>query len=174
MADEIKQHVNSQCVYLKRKKPHLRPKTQFQAIETTKPLELIAVDYLHLQKGIGGYEYILLIVDYFTRFAQTCATRNKSATTTAKKIYKDYILRFGIPRRILHDQGKEFENCLFHQLQLLCHMTRSRTTPYHPQCNGAVERMNCTLLRMLSTIPDAVKMKWPAFQLSCIFCSQCN
>ena len=45
--------------------------------------------------------------------------KNKSSTTAAERLYNDFVLRFGIPSKILHDQGREFENRLFHQLDKL-------------------------------------------------------
>ena len=66
------------------------------------------------------------------------------------------MLRFGLPDKILHDQGGEFENDLFKELAKLCGVKRIRTTPYHPQTNGKVERMNQTIISMLLTLPDIV------------------
>ena len=78
----------------------------------------------------------------------------------ANEIYNDLILRFGFPSRIHHDQGTRFDNDLFHQLEKLCDVVQSGTTPYHPQGNGQVERMNRTLISMLHTLPEDQKRKW--------------
>ena len=69
------------------------------------------------------------------------------------------MLRFGFPARILHYQGRE----LFHRLQQSCGMIHSRTTPYHPQCNGKAERFNQTLLSMFRTLPEEKKRKWSEY-----------
>lgn len=99
-------------------------------------MELIAIDFFHLEKSSRGYEYILVVMDHFTRYAQAYATRNKSAKTVAQKLYNDFIVQFGFPLRIHHDQGGEFENRLHRELKKLCDVEHSRTTLYHPHGNG--------------------------------------
>ena len=124
-------------------------------------MDLVAIDFLHLEKASNGCQYILLITDHFTRFTQAYATTNKSALTAAEKLFGGYTPHFGIPARLLHDQGREFENQLFHHLEKFCGMVRSRTSPYHPMTTGACERMNSTVLQMLRTLPEIEKKKWP-------------
>ena len=161
MQSDIEDYTQRQCVCLTQRRPRTKPVAPLKSIHSTSPMELVAIDFLKLDKASNGSEYILLIVDHFTRYAQAYSCKNKSSLTAAKKLYDDFMLKFGIPSRLLHDQGREFENSLFKHLESLCGITRSRTTPYHPAGNGLVERMNSTLLQMLRTLPEDQKSKWP-------------
>ena len=74
--------------------------------------------------------------------------------TVAEKLNNDFILRLGFLEKLHHDQGGEFENQLFKQLEKLCGISHSRTTPYYPQ------RFNRTLLSMLQTLLETQKSHW--------------
>lgn len=94
-----------------------------------------------------GFEYILVVKDHFTGFAQAYATKNKSSKTVVGKLFNDFALRVGFPERIHHDMGREFDNQLMDQLQKSCDVRGSHTTCYHPQGNGKCEIASKTAAR---------------------------
>ena len=115
-----------------------------------------------------GYSNILVITDHFTKYAVAVPTKNQTAATTAKVLYEHFLLPYGFPERLHSDQGRNFESQTVSELCKLTGVKKSRTTPYHPQGNGACERMNRTLLDMLGTLDEDKKRNWKAYVPSLI------
>ena len=119
-----------------KKQPKLE-KAPIQSISANAPMELLGLDFLHFDPCGGWCKYLLVKTDHFQSLRrQVYPTANKKAKTAAERLYSDFMLRFGLPDEISHDQGGEFENDLFKEIAKLCGVKRIRKTKYHPQTNG--------------------------------------
>ena len=67
------------------------PQAPLETVTSTSPMDIIAINYLKVKKTAGRYEYILVIIDQFTRYAQAYATANKCAKTAAEKLFNDCV-----------------------------------------------------------------------------------
>lgn len=101
-------------------------------------------DHVHLDivvlPLVQGYRYCLTMIDRFSRWPEAIPLKNMSADTVATAFWTNWIARFGCPKTITTDQGSQFESTLFKALTNLVGTKRSRTTAYHPQANGMIER----------------------------------
>ena len=61
-----------------------------ESIESQNPFGIVSMDFLKLDKARGGYEYVSVVTDHFTRYVQAYATKNKSAKSAADKLYNNY------------------------------------------------------------------------------------
>ena len=91
---------------------------------------------------------------------QAFPTKNKSGKADDDLLFNKYFLNLGFPKRILHDQGKEFDSKLFKRLSQITDVKPSQTTPYHPLGNGLCEKMNRTITNMLKALPATFKTNW--------------
>ena len=91
---------------------------------------------------ITGKRYIVVAVDFFTKYVEARALESVDAQTIAQFIHEDIICRHGIPNQITSDRGTEFVNELITTLTKVYHIKHIRATAYHPQGNGQIERMN--------------------------------
>ena len=160
MAADTDNYIKNKCPCVVSKKPNIAERAPLVPIHATKPFEMISIDYLKVDRGKRGFEFILVVVDHFTRFAQAYATRKNSSRAAADKIFNHFILQYGFPTRIHHDLGREFNSNLLKDLHKLTGVKMSNTTPYHPEGDGQCERANRTIINMLKSIPEKEKSSW--------------
>jgi hypothetical protein len=127
-----------------------------------------------LPTSARGNKYIPVIADYFTKWTEAFALRNHKANTIAKKLVEEFICRFGAPYAIHSDQGRDFESNLLKEVGALFDSKKQRTTAYHPQCDGEVERFNETFLNMLSKQVKEDQKNWDDELLFLMMAYRCS
>ena len=156
------------------KSPNLPEIAPLVNIETSRPLELVCLDFLSLETAVGGYDSILVVTDHFTRYACAYPTRNQEAKTVAKILCEEFVVHYGIPERLHSDQGANFQGRVMTHLCKLLGIKKSRTTPYHPQGDGMTERFNKTLISMLKTLDPQNKPRWKEHVASLVHAYNCT
>ena len=101
-----------------------------------------------------GHTYLLTCIDRFTRWPEAIPLTTITAEAVAQAFLTGWIARFGIPSIIVTDRGRQFESKLWEALTTLLGVKRARTTAYHPQSNGMVERLHCQLKAALKAQPN--------------------
>ena len=113
------------------------------------PFLRIAIDFVGpLPRTKQGKKYILVLMDYTTRWPEAKAVLAPTSRTAADMIL-DICCRFGVPKEILTDRGSHLVNSLLKTIYTKLGIRHITTTPYHPQTDGMVERFNGTLKTML-------------------------
>ena len=133
-----------QCVDCSQSKyqPH-QGKAPLQPIRVSEPFVFWALDYMGpLQETSSGNRHILVVMDHFTKWCEAFATRDQKATTVANILVSRLFSRFGPPTVIHSDQGQNFDSILMHEVYNLMGLKKTRTTAYHPECDGLVEQQN--------------------------------
>jgi len=96
-----------------------------------------------------GSKYLLVVVDAFTKWVEAYPLPDQEAATCITAVYNGMFSRFGLPRQLHSDQGRNFESQLVTELCNITGVYKTRTTAFHPRSDGLTERANRTILAML-------------------------
>lgn len=127
-------------------------------------MERIAIDIVGpLPVTEQGNKYMLVAMDYFTKWPEVFAIPDQEAVTVARVLVEGMFCRFGAPMELHSDQGRNFESAVFAEVCRLFGVTKTRTTPGYPQSDGMVERFNRTLLNALASFAAQHQRDWDLY-----------
>uniref|UniRef100_A0A5S6Q9K0 RNA-directed DNA polymerase n=1 Tax=Trichuris muris TaxID=70415 RepID=A0A5S6Q9K0_TRIMR len=138
-----------------------RARAPLQPHCTGNPWERICLDFLGpFTETTDGNRYLLVVTDSFTKWTEAFPVKDMEAKTTATVLVSECFCRYGLPEEILTDQGRNFVSALMESVYTLLDIRKLRTSAYHAQSNGQVERFNRTLLTMLSITAEERPYDW--------------
>ena len=137
------------------------PSEPLTSIISPWPFQKWGLDILGpLPLGKGQCKFIIVTVDYFTKWAEA----EPLATITEQKIHnfvwRAIICRFGIPRALVSNNGKQFDNAKFRDFYAELGIKYYYSSPAHPQSNGQAEVTIRILKAALKTKLEDLKGKW--------------
>ena len=137
------------------KDPRQRLRAPLQNISAGFPNECLGIDLIGpLPTTPRENRYILVMVDYFTKWCEAAPLKRTDAHTVARVIFDTWISRWGAPIQLHSDRGSNFESLIVSEMCSILKIRKTRTTPYHPEGNGLVERTNRSLRSLLRAFVD--------------------
>ncbi|UYV73410.1 hypothetical protein LAZ67_10003088 [Cordylochernes scorpioides] len=125
------------------------------------PFERIGIDFVGpLPSTKNRKKWIIELSDYYTRYAETRAVSEATVKEVSKFLVEDIFLRHGAPQYLISDRGSQFTSNLMKEVMKTCKIKHCFTTSYHPQTNGLTERLNRTLINMLSMYVNTDQKNW--------------
>ena len=124
--------------------------------------ELLHVDFtstvpLHQEPVIRN---VMVMQDHFSKYVVAYVVKDQTARTATEMLRNGYFGLFGALTYLVSDQGKAFTGHLISNLCELYGVQKLRTSPYHAQTNGQVERMNQIIIRMIGKLEQDKKACW--------------
>ena len=158
--EDVKKHIRCCDCCQKRAGPQRRHRHSLTDLLVSYPFHHIGLNFLGPLRISNNCQYVLLIGDHFTKRYAAIPRPDQRAETAADVLLNHWICRFGCPHSIHTDQGHNLESDLFQQLMRRLEINKTRTTSFHPQSNAVIERMNRTLLNMLSKCLEQNPSDW--------------
>ena len=161
MARDVELHCRecTKCQQAKLPAPVRAPLT---SMPVGRPWQMLAVDILEVPVSYKNNRYLLVVQDYFTKWAEAIPLRDQTAARITEELVKLFST-LGIPEALHSDQGQNFESTILKDTLEAFGVKKSRTTAYHPQGDGMVERLNRSLLQLLRVYVDKEPANWERY-----------
>lgn len=149
------------CIYCQRyKATNAKPPGLLQTPVMSQRNEVLAIDLFGpLPETDQGERWIFLIEDTATRWTELFALRDATAEACSRILIEEYFMRFGLPRRIISDNGVQFVSAVMRQCMSVLDIKQNFIPLYHPEANPA-ERKNRDLKAMLAQLVEEDHTSW--------------
>ena len=111
-------------------------------------------------RAIGNCRFVLVAVDYFTKWAEAEALANIRDVDIKKFVWKNIVTRFGVSDLLISDNGLQFDSKAFHAFCSDLSIKNKYSTLAYPQSNGQVEATNKAIMNELKKRLDDAKGRW--------------
>ena len=156
------EHWCTSCIDCSMKKvPRGKKKAPLLPIPVEGAFDRVAMDVLGpFPVTNDGNRYIVVFSDYYTRWPEAFALPSTEASLIANLLVDKILARHGAPKTLLSDRGSNFLASIVTEVCKLLNTRQLRTTSYHPQTDGLVERFNGTLAEALSMYVSSNQRDW--------------
>ena len=137
-----------------------RSRPPLQPIPVGGPFERVGVDILEMPRTERENRYIVVFVDYMTKWVEAYPTPDQTTETIVRLLVDEIICRHGVPAQLLSDRGPNLLAKLMEEVCGLMGMKKVNTVAYHPQTDGLVEKMNRTLRSMIAKHTRKFGREW--------------
>lgn len=133
--------------------PKQKPDKTVTPIQDPKPFEVWALNVIGpLPETKKGAWFIITAIDYATRWPVAWATKDHTAQNISKFLGREIISKFGTPKYLVTDGAREFKGNTAEDIYKQHNIIHKTTSPYHPQANGRIKRLNGTLSKTISKL----------------------
>ena len=144
-----------------RNPPIPQPRASMGELRATEPWEMVSIDFMtDLPTTQNGNKHILVCCDHFTRWIEVFPLPDMKASTVASVLVNEVFSRYSCPKYLHSDRAANFRGELVSEVCRLMGIEKTFTTSFHPQGNGRCERVNRTMLAMLSKYLDESHTEW--------------
>ena len=156
--DKVAREICRACKYCQMNKTNvLEHKPPVLKIQAQHPFELIAMDVVKLPTSKRGHIGLLTVIDHCSKWLIAVPIKSKSSQTIANALKRQVFPNLvRVPERILSDNGTEFRGQETEQVLQSYNIDHIYASPYCPQSNGAIERINQTILALLKALTGEV------------------
>jgi transposase InsO family protein len=148
------------------------PAPMFPVI-TVEPFTKWGIDYItYHPPSARGHRYIIVAVDYFTKWVEAMPTFKDDGETTTLFLFNKIIARFNVLKEIVTDHENQFLNKMMSELTSKLGLRQEHSSPYYPKANGQVEVVNKSLKTITQRMIKSAKSNWHLMLYSTLWASR--